>query len=256
MKLRGFIIGHKKENNVSSVFKGEHVIYDGLITKYDSEKSDDDYKIDLKFKVGFVKFLKFTPKFYCDLKIPLSYQEGLKPRVFEVSLADLQNDKNHAYRKIRLRAEDIQGKNVLTNFWGMDFTTDKLRSLVKKWQSLIDAHVDVKTTDNYTLRMFCIGFTKKRANQVKRTCYAQSSQILQIHRKMREIMVTQAQSCDLKELALKFIPESIGREIEKATSSIYPLQNVFICKVNFESIMEAHGDYSKDVGVKVDRPSD
>lgn len=62
----------------------------------------------------------------------------------------------------------------------MDFTTDKLRSLVRKWQTLIEAHVDVKTTDNYTLRMFCIAFTKRRANQVKRTCYAQSSQIRQV----------------------------------------------------------------------------
>lgn len=43
--------------------------------------------------------------------------EGLKHRVFEVSLADLQGDEDHAYRKIRLRAEDVQGKNVLTNFW-------------------------------------------------------------------------------------------------------------------------------------------
>ncbi|XP_076940208.1 small ribosomal subunit protein eS1-like [Bidens hawaiensis] len=190
--------------------------------------------------------------------------EGLKHRVFEVSLADLQNDEDHSYRKIRLRAEDVQGKNVLTNFWGMDFTTDKLRSLVKKWQSLIEAYVDVKTTDNYTLRMFCIGFTKKRANQVKRTCYAQSSQIRQIRRKMREIIVTQAQSCDLKELVQKFIPESIGREIEKATSSIYPLQNVFIRKAkilkapkfDIGKLMEVHGDYSEDVGVKMERPAE
>jgi ribosomal protein S3AE len=62
----------------------------------------------------------------------------------------------------------------------MNFTTDKLRSLVKKWQTLIEAHVDVKTTDNYMLRLFCIGFTKRRPNQVKRTCYAQSSQIRQV----------------------------------------------------------------------------
>ncbi|KAK3440766.1 hypothetical protein EUGRSUZ_B01030 [Eucalyptus grandis] len=145
-------------------------------------------------------------------------------------------------------SEDVQGRNVLTNFWGMDFTTDKLRSLVRKWQTLIEAHVDVKTTDNYTLRMFCIGFTKRRPNQVKRTCYAQSSQIRQIRRKMREIMVNQATTCDLKELVRKFIPEMIGKEIEKATSSIYPLQNVFIRKV--------HGDYSEDIGVKLDRPAD
>ena len=39
---------------------------------------------------------------------------------------------------------------------------DKLRSMVRKWQTLIEAHVDVKTTDGFTLRMFCIGFTKKR----------------------------------------------------------------------------------------------
>lgn len=63
---------------------------------------------------------------------------------------------------------------------GMDFTTDKLRSLVRKWHTLIEAHVDVKTTDNYTLRMFCVGFTRRRPNQVKRTCYAQSSQIRQV----------------------------------------------------------------------------
>ncbi|PRQ41907.1 putative ribosomal protein S3Ae [Rosa chinensis] len=189
--------------------------------------------------------------------------EGLKHRVFEISLADLQKDEDHAYRKIRLRAEDVQGKDVLTNFWGIDFATDKLRSLVRKWQTLIEAHVDVKTTDNYTLRMFCIAFTKRRANQVKRTCYAQSSQIRQIRRKMREIMVNQASACDLKELVQKFIPEMIGREIEKATSSIYPLQNVFIRKVkllkapkfDLGKLMEVH-EKKEDVGVKIDRPAE
>lgn len=44
-------------------------------------------------------------------------------------------------------------------------------------------------------------------------------------------MVKEASSCDLKELVAKFIPEAIGREIEKLTQSIYPLQNVFIRKV-------------------------
>lgn len=190
--------------------------------------------------------------------------EGLKHRVFEVSLADLQKDEDHAFKKIRLRAEDVQGRNVLTNFWGMDFTTDKIRSLVRKWQTLIEAHVDVKTTDNYMIRMFCIGFTKKRANQQKRTCYAQSSQIRQIRKKMLDIMRNQASTCDLKDLVHKLIPESIGREIEKATSSIFPLQNVFIRKVkilkapkfDLGKLMEVHGDYSEDVGVKLDRPAD
>jgi len=102
--------------------------------------------------------------------------DGLKGRVFEVSLADLQNDEI-TFRKFKLMAEDIQGRNVLTNFHGMDLTRDKLCSMVKKWQSLIEAHVDVKTTDGYLLRMFAIGFTKKKPYQVKKTCYAQHAQV-------------------------------------------------------------------------------
>ena len=103
-----------------------------------------------------------------------------------------------------------QALNLGPGRQGMDFTTDKLRSMVRKWQTLIEAHVDVKTTDGYLLRMFCIAFTKKRQQQVKKTCYAQSSQIRQIRKKMVELMTREAAACDLKELVGKFIPEAIG----------------------------------------------
>jgi len=187
--------------------------------------------------------------------------EGLKGRVFDVSLADLQKNEEDAYRKMKLRVEDVQGRNCLTNFWGMDFTTDKLRGQVRKWQTLIEAHVDVKTTDGYTLRMFCLGFTKKRQGQVKRTAYAQSSQIRAIRKKMVDIMAREASSCDLKDLVAKFIPEAIGKDIEKACQGIYPLQNVAIRKVkvlkapkfDLTKLMEVHGDYTEEVGAKVER---
>eukprot|EP01137_Pigoraptor_chileana_P020030 Opistho-2@81878 len=188
--------------------------------------------------------------------------DGLKGRVFEVSLADLQNNEEEAHRKIRLVAEEVQGRNVLTNFHGLNFTTDKLRSLVKKWQTLIEAFVDVKTTDGYTLRVFVIGFTKRRPNQIAKTSYAQHSQIRAIRKKMFEIVNREASTVDLKELVAKFIPEVIGKEIEKACNRIYPLQNVFVRKVkllkkpklDLGKLLELHGDVtSEEVGAKVER---
>lgn len=152
--------------------------------------------------------------------------DALKGRIFEVSLADLQKDEDHAFRKVKLRVDEVQGKNCLTNFHGLDFTSDKLRSLVRKWQSLIEANVVVKTTDDYLLRLFCIAFTKRRPNQIKKTTYAASSQIRSIRKKMVEIMAREASSCSLAQLTTKLIPEVIGREIEKSTQGIYPLQNV------------------------------
>lgn len=152
--------------------------------------------------------------------------DALKGRIFEVSLADLQKDEDHAFRKVKLRVDEVQGKNCLTNFHGLDFTSDKLRSLVRKWQTLIEANVVVKTTDDNLIRLFAIAFTKRRPNQVKKTTYARSSQIRSIRKKMTEIIQREASSCTLSQLTTKLIPEVIGREIEKATQGIYPLQNV------------------------------
>ncbi|UYV79510.1 RPS3A, partial [Cordylochernes scorpioides] len=191
----------------------------------------------------------FTRKDWYDIKAPSTFNvknigktlvnrtqgtkiasEGLKGRNVEVALADLQNDEI-AYRKFNLIIEEVQGRDVLTNFHGMNLTTDKLRSMVKKWQTLIEANVDVRTTDGYLLRVFCIGFTKKCGNQVKRTCYAQHTQVRMIRRKMMEIMSKEVSTSSLKDVVNKLIPESIGKDIEKACQSIYPLHDVMIKKV-------------------------
>merc|ERR1711916_66275 len=149
--------------------------------------------------------------------------------VFEVSLADLNQDESN-YRKIKLCCEEIQGRELLCNFHGMDLTTDKLRGLVKKWRSLIEAHVDVKTTDGYVLRMFCIGFTQRRQNQIRKTSYAQSSQIRQIRKKMVDIMSREATSCELKDLVHKFIPNGIGKQIERNAKESTPFPTCLFAK--------------------------
>ena len=147
-----------------------------------------------------------------------------------MSQADLNNDEV-AYRKFKLICEDVQGKNVMTNFHGMKMTTDKLRSLVKKWQTCIEAHVDVKTSDGYLLRVFAIGFTRRRPNMIKKTAYAKSTQIRSIRKKMVDIITREISTKDLKECVNKLLPDSMGSDIEKACQSIYPLHDCYTRKV-------------------------
>jgi len=187
--------------------------------------------------------------------------DALKGRIFEVSLADLQKDEDHSFRKVKLRVDEVQGKNCLTNFHGLDFTSDKLRSLVRKWQTLIEANTVVKTTDDYLVRLFIIAFTKKRNNQIKKTTYAQTAQIRQIRKKMLEVVARESNGLTLQGLVGKLIPEAFGREIEKATHGIYPLQNVYVRKVkllkapkfDLGALLALHGESSTDdSGQKVD----
>ncbi|MGH0128994.1 UNVERIFIED_CONTAM: hypothetical protein FKN15_037095 [Acipenser sinensis] len=106
------------------------------------------------------------------------------------------------------------------------------------------------STDGYLLRLFCVGFTKKCANQIRKTSYAQQQQGHEIHKKMMEIMTQEVQTNDLKEVVNKLIPDSIGKDVEKACQSIYPLHDVFVRKVKmlkkhkFElgKLMELHGE--------------
>jgi len=194
--------------------------------------------------------------------------EGLKGRVFEVSQADIHNDET-GYRKFRLMSEDVSGKHVLTNFHGMTLTTDKIRSMVKKWQSLIEAHVDVKTTDGFLLRVFVIAFTKKRGNTMRKTAYAQHSQIKEIRKRMTRIITEEISKGDLKDVVNKLLPDSIAKDIEKACNGVYPLHDVYLRKVKvmkkpkFElsKLLELHGEGAKGAtvavnaeGVAVERP--
>jgi len=228
----------------------------------------------------------FTRKEWYDIKAPAMFtnryvgktlvnrtqgtriaSDYLKGRVFEISLGDL-NKSEFDFRKFRLICEDVQGKVCLTNFHGMKFTRDKLCSIIKKWHTLIEANVAVKTTDGYLLRLFCIGFTKRNNHQVKKTSYAQSSRVRQIRTKMVEIIQQEVSSSDLREVVNKLIPDSIGKDIEKACSYYYPLQDVYIRKVKvlkkpkFElvKLLEMHGEGAgggatiTSDGVVLDRP--
>merc|ERR1712224_827903 len=168
-----------------------------------------------------------------------------------------------AYRKIKLEIQEVQGRNCLSDFHGMDLTRDKQMQLVRKWHSLIEAHCKVKTTDGYILRMFCIAFTKRRQEQVRQTCYAGSAQVRKIRKKMVEVMQKEGSKSIMRDLVKKLIPEALGKEIEKATRGIYPIQNCLIRKVkmvkkpkfDLTKLMELHSDSLKgDVGMEMARP--
>lgn len=177
--------------------------------------------------------------------------DNLKGRVFEISLADLTNgdEATYGFRKIKLRIEDVAGRNAISNFYGMAVTTDKLRSLLKKWCTTIEAVVEAKTSDHYYLRVFCIAFTKRRQNQVSKNCHAQTSHVRRIRAKMTEIISSHVARGDLASLVKKLQEEVLGQEIGKACNGIFPVRDCIIRKVKVTKapkfdharLMDAHG---------------
>jgi len=71
-------------------------------------------------------------------------RESLMGRVFTLNIGDLSTTKTDDFRKISLKTDDVQGTQCLTSFAGMEITTDKLRGLIRKKQTLVEAFADVK----------------------------------------------------------------------------------------------------------------
>mmetsp|Transcript_51564 Transcript_51564/g.104967 ORF Transcript_51564/g.104967 Transcript_51564/m.104967 type:complete len:179 (+) Transcript_51564:205-741(+) len=157
--------------------------------------------------------------------------EKLKNRVYEVSVADLSRNEDLAYRKLKFKCNDYQNGSCLTGFYGMELTRDKLCSLVRKWQTIIDSFVDIKTKDGYFLRIFVIAFSRRKRKQIKKCSYFNSSQVRTIRRKIIEIVSKESLNCNIKEFFEKFNSEKLSREIEQTCIRTTPLQNVFIKKV-------------------------
>jgi small subunit ribosomal protein S3Ae len=132
--------------------------------------------------------------------------DSIKGRVFEISLGDLNPSAKNTYQKIRLVVDDaseITNKECTTNFYGLDTTKDHLCSLIRKWHTLIETFVTIKTNDGFLMRFFVVCFTQRGKTQVKATSYAQRSQVKLIRKKITEIITKEVNKISLKELVSK-----------------------------------------------------
>jgi small subunit ribosomal protein S3Ae len=90
---------------------------------------------------------------------------------------------------------------------------------------MTEAHLMSRLPMVILLQLCCVAFTKNHNNQICKTFYTQHQQAHQIQKTM-EIMTQEVQTNDLKEAFNTLIPDSIGKELEKACESIYLPHNV------------------------------
>merc|ERR1712203_1191953 len=78
-----------------------------------------------------------------------------------------------------------------------------------------------------------------------------------------EIMTKEAGNVSFKQLVKKWVVESIGREIQKKTNSVFALRDVFIRRIkvlktpkfDIEKLMELHGGSYQDEDLGMPMPA-
>jgi len=97
-------------------------------------------------------------------------------------------------------------------------------SSMRKRVTTIDARVDFKTADGYTIRVLMKALTMKNPNAVKLSAYCKSSQKKRIMEKMRDTCKSVCQEKTLAAIVDDMVSsKDLNTALDAATRSIYPL---------------------------------
>jgi small subunit ribosomal protein S3Ae len=179
--------------------------------------------------------------------------DNLRGRVYEVNHADLAGGaatKDQPFRNVKFEVQEVTGRNLLTQFHSLALTTDKLRSLVRKWCTLIEAPIEAKTADGYVFRLFVIAFTRKARNQLSKNCYSKTRLEKWTRQRMAKIAQARLSTLTINEATKIILNDVLVDELSKKCNAILPLRDVKFAKVKvirtpkFEAVKlyEAHGE--------------
>ena len=142
-------------------------------------------------------------------------------RVAEVSLQDLINDPAKHMIRMYFKINGVSGNNATTQFIGHDTTREYIKSLIRRRMSKVTTIIDVKTKDNYKIRVKAMVLTAYRARDRHKT---------DIRKKTEEIIRETAERSTFPEFVQAMLLDELSTKIYEECKKIFPIKKVEIYK--------------------------
>ncbi|GBF36032.1 30S ribosomal protein S3ae [Methanofervidicoccus abyssi] len=160
-------------------------------------------------------------------------------RVAEVSLQDLINDPAKHMIRMYFKINGVSGNNATTQFIGHDTTREYIKSLVRRRMSKVTTIIDVRTKDNYKIRVKAMVLTAYRARDRHKT---------DIRKKTEEIIRETAKNSTFPEFVQAMLLDELNTKIYEECKKIFPIKKVEIYKsevLEFGETSVASGEENK-----------
>ncbi|KRH92974.1 40S ribosomal protein S3A [Pseudoloma neurophilia] len=155
-------------------------------------------------------------------------EKKLKGRVFEVFQQDMEFPSN-VPRKLSFLVSKLKGKDCKSHFNGLRLSTDKSKSIIKKWHSLIETETDILTNEGIKIRIFYICTTKR--DGTKRHGYIKTSLMKEVRKNIDKNLKSLCSDLKINELVKMVLTDKIDKSIEEEATQIVPLQNCHVRKI-------------------------
>lgn len=155
----------------------------------------------------------------------------LKNRVAEISYADIKEAAANVNKKIKVRIDEINGNACFTSFYQYEVARERIQSMLKKRQSLIEVITEVKTKEGVILRLSVIAVTSRRPGQTKLNSYAQNSKIKLFRKKLGAHLIHLAAERSCNDLVNDIVSDSLNSKLDTFSGKVIPGIKTLISKV-------------------------
>ncbi|MEM3553197.1 MAG: 30S ribosomal protein S3ae [Candidatus Bathyarchaeia archaeon] len=182
-----------------------------------SKKVKDKWRMKKWFNVA-------APACFGELNIasiPCDDENKLIGRVVESTLYDITGDFSHQTIKLYFLITKLEGVKAKTIMKGHEYSSDYLRSLIRRGTSRVDGIFNVTTKDGFSSRVSIVAFSKSRLK---------TSQKKAIREVMKSVIEEKAKNLNYEQLCQEMVLGKIGSEVYNLAKKICQLRHVGVRK--------------------------
>jgi small subunit ribosomal protein S3Ae len=166
----------------------------------------------------------YTPGYFGEqnvANIPCEDSKKLIGRVVETTLYDITNDFSHQSTKLYFLVTSITDKRADTILKSHEYSTDYLRSLVRRGSTRMDGIFAANTTDHYLTRVYIVAFSHGRIK---------GSQEHAVRQVMGKIVAEKASKLTYSQLCHEMVLGKMGSDVYNEAKKVCPLRHVGVRK--------------------------
>lgn len=166
----------------------------------------------------------YTPAYFGEqvvASIPSEDPKKLIGRVVETTLYDITGDFSHQSTKLYFLAVSVTGERSETILKSHEYSTDYLRSLVRRGSTRIDGIFTANTTDKYLTRVYVVAFSHGRI---------QGSQEHAVREVMGKVVSEKAAKLSYSQLCHEMVLGKMGSDVYNEAKKVCPLRHVGVRK--------------------------
>ena len=177
-------------------------------------------------------FALIAPKLFNEVEVaqvPAQDAVHLLNRIVEMPLKDITKDLAHLYINVKLRVEEIKGKNAYTKFIGHAIAREYLQALGRKGRSMLYIIFSVTSSDGVVFKVKLLVVTNGKASAGQRTA---------LRKKAVEFLSQKISNQEFGKFIQEVLYGKASSELHNVLKKIYPIKRVEIYKSELKEVFD------------------